>query len=231
MKIKLFFIFIFFSSLVLGQDVIMEEETEKLYAESNFGANRKHFVHFYTGAGFYLPDKGDGFKYWNTNSFIAGVRYKLKLTDVFSTGLDIHYKKSNFRYDSENQIIPDNQFFDKEQLIVHGVGPSYYLRINFDSDRGNYVGNFVDVGVYMDWIFGSRYKISDASGSNLFKETETIYKNIKRLNDFEYGAMLRMAKNKYVLFIHYRLSDLFDEKYNYVEHPRATLGILVGFHN
>ena len=232
MKFKLLIICLFFSSFAMGQEIMLEEETENLYDVATFGANRKHFVHFFLGVGFHLPGEDNAaLNYWNTNAFMAGIRYKYKFSNMFSAGLDLHYKKSNFRYDQETQIIQDNQFYEKERMVIHGVGPTCFLRINFDEDRGNYIGNFIDFGFYYDWLPGSQYITNDETGTNFFKEKETVYKNLKQLNSFEYGFSLRMSKNKYMFFLQYRLNDLFDEKYNYTKHPEAVIGLMFGIHN
>lgn len=232
MKYNWLLIFTLITTAALGQDIVLKQKPDKLYEESLYGPNKKHFMHLFLGMGFYLPGaESDAMNYWSTNTFHTGLRYKYKISNTFSTGLDLHYKNSTFNFNKETQIIQDNRFYDKEKMIVHGVGSEYYFRINFDTDRGNYVGNFVDLGFYMEWLPWSRYITNNKSGASLYKEKEEIYKNLKRLEDFEYGISLKMAKNKYVLFINYRLSDLFDDKYGYVELPRATVGLLLGLHN
>jgi hypothetical protein len=232
MRLSLFLFFVLMSHALFSQDVLMFEETDDLYEESQFGANRKHFLHSFLGMGFYLPgEDDDGVKYWNTNEFHVGLRYKYKLSKQLSTGFDLQYRKSNYRFNQETQIIQDNQFFDKERMMIHSIGPVYYFRFNFDPGRGNFIGNYIDLGVYSCWNFNSAYKTYDSSGGSLFKEQENIYKNLKRLHDFSYGVRIRMAKNAYVLFIDYRLNRLFDEKYNYLELPVAQIGFELGLHN
>ncbi len=230
MKCRLVLFFILISSALSAQNVILHEKTENLYEKSKFGENRKHFLHPYFGFGFYLPGEDEGIKYWNTNSFNAGLLYKYKLTDVFSTGVSLVYENLNFRFDEETRIINDNQFNDKEKLIVHGMGPEYFIRINFDSDRGNYMGNFIDLGFYGKWLFNSAYKTNNSSSEGIFNEKEVVYKGLNQLNNFSYGANVRMAKDSFILFIDYRMSELFDDKYNYIDLPEFSLGFILSLH-
>ncbi len=232
MKIIASIFFIILSLGLFAQDTLMFQETEGLYSKAKFGANRKHFVHFYSGIGFFLPGSDqEKIKYWNSHSLILGLRYKYKLTGTFATGFDIYYKKDNFRFTQTNDILPEENFFDKERFIVHGMGPEYYFRINFDNNRGDYVGNFIDIGLYANWLFHDTYKVYDNSDSQLFSKCKKTYKNHSHLNKFNYGLTLRMAKNAYVLFVHHRLSDYFDDHYGYIDLPATTVGVIIGFHN
>jgi hypothetical protein len=208
----------------------MNEKTEDLYEKSDFGENRKHFIHPWFGYGLFLPGEDEGIRYWNTHEFSAGLLYKYKLSNVFSTGASLVYENLNFRFDEETRIIDDNQFNDKEKLIVHGIGPEYYIRVNFDSERGNYMGNFIDLGVYVNWLFGSAYKTYNSTDGGIFQEKEITYKGLDQLNDFSYGATIRMAKDSFILFVDYRMSDLFDDKYNYINLPKYSVGLVLGLH-
>lgn len=233
MRILITTLFVLLSLGVFAQKTVMFQDTEDLYAESNFGANSKHFVHFYGGFSFFLPVNDDGgIKYWNTHSLVWGARYKLKLTSVFSNGIDLHYKKDNYRFTSDNAILSDEGDYDKERFVVHGIGPEYYLRINFDKNRGEYIGNFIDLGIYADWLFYDTYKVyDDGCDSFLYSKCKKTYKNHKRLNDFVYGLTIRMAKNSFIVFINHRLSNYFDDNFGAVSLPKTSAGIIFGFHN
>ncbi|MFP3859272.1 MAG: hypothetical protein ACLFUW_00470 [Bacteroidales bacterium] len=233
MRILIAISFVLFSIAVYPQKTVMFQETEDLYKESNFGANSKHFVHFYGGISFFLPTNGgEGIKYWNTHSLVCGARYKLKLTNVFSNGIDLHYKKVNYRFTNDNAILPGEGVYDKERFVVHGIGPEYYLRINFDKDRGEYIGNFIDLGIYADWLFHDTYKVyDDDCDSFSYSKCKKTYTNHSRLNKFAYGITIRMAKNSFVLFLNHRLSNYFDDDYGYLALPKTNMGIIFGFHN
>ncbi|MGM0497833.1 MAG: hypothetical protein ACQESJ_07945 [Bacteroidota bacterium] len=218
---------LFFVFNLSAQDILLEKDTDELYSISDFGPNRKHFMHLYGGMGFYSVSSSE-FKPFNTNEFFAGLRYKRKYSSLISGGTALYWKHSNFRYDADPKIIDKETFYDKEKLNVNSIGTELYIRINFDKDRGNYVGDYVDVGGYGEWLFSDAYKTYEKSESSLFKKKKTVYRQLEDVSKFGYGVLLRMAKNRFVFFINYRFSDYFDSD---IEEPaRVVIGLELGLH-
>ncbi len=212
----------FFVFNLSAQNILFEKDTEELYSISEFGPNRKHFMYLYGGMGFYSVSSSD-FKQFNTNEVFLGVRYKRKFSSSFSGGTTFYWKHSNFRYNTDPEIIDEGTFYDKEKLNVNAFGTELYLRINFDPDRGNYVGDYIDLGGYGEWLFSNAYKTYEKSGYSLFKKKKTVYRQLNEVQDLGYGILLRMARNRFVLFINYRVSDYFESDKN--EPARAVVGL------
>jgi len=221
------FISLFFVFNLSAQNILLEKDTEELYSISDFGPNRKHFMHLYGGMGFYSVSSSN-FKGFNTNEIFAGLRYKRKFSSSFSGGTAFYWKHSNFRYNTDPEIIDEGTFYDKEKLNVNAFGTELYLRINFDPERGNYIGDYIDIGGYGEWLFSNAYKMYEKSGYALFKKKKTVYRQLEEVNDFGYGILLRMARSRFVLFINYRISDYFDTHTN--EPARAVVGLELGLH-
>jgi hypothetical protein len=221
----LLFVFLVFD--LSAQDILFEKETNELYEVSKYGANRKHFLHLYTGFGLYSTGS-TSLKPYHTHDFTLGLRYKRKINSFFSAGSALYWKRSNFRYKNDPEIIDQGTFLDKEKLNVNSAGTEVYVRINFDTARGNYVGNFIDFGGYGEWHFSDAYKTYKEGGFALFKKKKTIYRQLDQMKNFGYGVQLRMARNRFVVFIRYRISDYL--KNGEAEPPKAVIGLEISLH-
>ena len=220
-------LFIFIVVDLSAQNILFEKETEDLYKIPEYGANRKHFLHLYTGFGMYSIGS-TMLKEYHTHEYNLGIRYKRKFSSLFSAGTALYWKNVNFRYKEDPEIIDQGTFLDKEKLKVNAAGTEIFVRLNFDTSRGNYVGNYIDLGGYGEWLFSNAYKTFKDGGFGLFKRKKTVYKQLDQMNNFGYGIQLRMARNRFVVFVRYRISDYF--KNDLVEHPKSVIGLEIGLH-
>jgi len=227
MRYTFLFTFLCLTVPLFAQNILMEKETEKLYEVSETGPNLKHFLHLYTGGSFYAGSSSD-IKPFYSGDFLVGLRYKRKISPLIATGSSLYWRNATYQYKEDPEIIDEGTFLDKEKLIFNSLGSEMYMRINFDPDRGNYVGNFIDIGAYGEWIFSDAYKTFKEGSFSLFNKQKTVYRGLKKTRNFGYGALLRMARNKYVFFIHYRLSDYFKNDLN--EPERIVVGVQIGLH-
>ena len=232
MSRNLFFIavFIFTYTTIHAQTIMLAQDVNKDTIIPTKGANRKNFTHSYIGYGFVIgKSDNEGIKTnFGSGEFIFGIRYKRKISNFYSCGFDINYNSKLYKIKQDSmKIFPNNVLHTKEKLVFHNIGLVLYNRFNFGK-RGDYVGNFIDVGAYTDWGFNSQYVTYDkyavvnaVSASN----TKQIHSGLTYLNPINYGITARLGFNKFVLSASYRLSEIFETSYIYPELPRLILGV------
>ncbi|HSI91615.1 MAG TPA: hypothetical protein VK927_10895, partial [Adhaeribacter sp.] len=175
-----------------------------------------------------------------------GARFKYKVGEVYSLGFDAYINPQTFYLkQEEGKNLPNPLLHDMEKFKFTNVGLGFFNRFNYDK-RGNYMGNFIDLGVYGNWmpVRNFIYQTDDlppavgyVTGANAIKVRQTGLKYITKLN---YGATVRAGFNRYVFYATYRLSDLFDADYavsdgagniyTFAEMPRATIGFQLSMH-
>jgi len=249
-KYLLFFsCFVFYLSPALGQKVVLEQDLTQDSVKKTFGPNLKYFGHFYGGFGLYAgaSEAGSEIDYLKSHEFVMGYRFKYKISGVYALGLDgtatfqsVHLKQE------AGKTLPATTLYEEEKLKFTNFGLSFYNRFNWDK-RGNYVGNFIDLGVYGnlmpfkshiyedDQIFGI---VGPLDGVKKVKVRET---GLKYVSDTNYGFLMRVGFNRYLIYGTYRISDLFEagyggldingnQKFDFAELPRLSIGFQIGIH-
>ena len=153
-------------------------------------------------------------------------------SNFYAIGVDISYCKTTFRLKWKPiKILPNDSLHDKEKLTFHNLSLGLYNRFNFGK-RGNYIGNFLDLGAKVDLPFYvvhfTKDKIDVATNNGRIVKTRTTA--LTYINPIYYNAFFRFGINKYVITGSYRLSDLFKGNNKYTELPVMTLGIEIGMH-
>ena len=150
----------------------------------------------------------------------------------------LYYDNTVYRIkQKEGKRFPNANIHDKETLRLNNLGFEIFQRINFGR-RGNFVGKFIDMGLYYNWAFDVKHaykdKIDQSNNPDMAKNTKIINRNLNYIDDFNYGLRARLGFNRSVLTFTYRLSDLFDKTFHNneidIEMPRFTLGIQLGIH-
>ena len=239
-------IFLFSLILILtslnAQRVLIEEDVAS-YDEANtkYGQNYRHYLHFYTDLAFFTPNPLEDqleIKYGLSNSFTFGYRYKLKLTNWLAVGADI--KHNSLIYNFKNTFKPFDEEIniehDKDKLKLNSFGTEVYLRLNFGK-RGNMIGKFIDFAGYINAIYSTKhiYYNTYASG-NMFKaeEQKTINSKLQYIQPYFYGAKVRLGINKFVLSFDYQLSEIFTQEFvqetNNYNLPKFSIGLQIGLH-
>jgi len=232
-------LFILLLALMFALPGFSQEEGEK---EDKFGANKTHFVHSYLSLGFMTPPaEGEGadILYGKSHSITYGVRYKFKLADFFALGAGINYTYNVWHLDqNDTKTIPTPITYDKEKILSNNLGGDAFLRFNIGK-RNNTVGNYIDLGGYGEWAFGTRSKVTtNFDDPNVVNSAEYATATLINLNYTEkinYGLSARIGYGKFVLFGKYRMSDVFTENFkasidSETELPRLIIGLEIGFH-
>jgi hypothetical protein len=233
-----------------AQNVLLAQDVAKDSIPEKFGPNLKHYTHFYLGYGFVVgpsENKGSQVKYPASHEWVIGLRYKYKVGEVYALGFDLALTPQVFKLkQQEGKTLPATTLYKSEKLKFTNLGLAFYNRFNWDK-RGNYMGNFVDLGVYGNWLATQARIYEDdniyglvgpLSGVKTVKVRES---GLKYVSDFNYGALVRVGFNRYVFYGTYRISDLFDSGYSvlnpdgsnyfaFPELPRFTLGFQLSLH-
>ena len=236
-KIVILFLSIFFSTVIIAQEVILDENPQSLYQPKKWGQNRTNFIHLFGSYAWVigLPE-GDAYdlKYGFSRDWKFGARYKLKLNNHFDIGADINISNSRYRFAQYgSNIFPDSTMHDKEYLSFSAFGMDYFNRINFGK-RGDKIGKYFDFGLYGTINYLARHNYWDKlstpySGSTKVKTT--LY-NLNYIADINWGLKAKIGYGRVAFWSSYRLSNLFNSKLNSsnsIELPRTIVGIEIGF--
>lgn len=213
---------------VHSQTILMEETVEDNDDPGNNGPNLKNFSHFYIGLGSMISIKDDTAEILYPGSFYGelGYRYKRKLFEQLAIGLDLAYSQKIYQLaQNKSKILPNAILHKKEKLIFYKFNLNIYTRVNY-TKRGNYLGNFVDLGAGGNWTFAMRQITKDES-NDIFSKTRT--RGFDYYQPFNYHVFARLGFNRFVISGSYRLSNIFKNKYNYPELARLMVGLEVGF--
>jgi hypothetical protein len=190
------------------------------------GPNLQKFSHFYFAAGFVLGADETGGKiiYGSSVNLAAGVRWKYKIGKVYSLGYETSFSYLDYKLDQvESKILPDTFLNDIERLDYLSFQLGFYNRFNFDPQRGNYMGYFLDLGIRGEWDYSIEHirknELPDGS------EVKTSISALPYVNRLNYNLFARIGLNKLLMFVSYRMSDLFKSSYNLPETPRLIAGI------
>jgi len=208
---------------VQAQTVLLEEKVDSVYKKSSYGINSTHYVHMYIDFGFVFGAE-EVTKFGNTNSFGLGMRYKLRINNHLATGIDLASIYSNINFPTHGNVKKDKYYFMDLEY-------NWFIRTNLGM-RGSIMGKFIDIGVFgKSNYFSSIYtKIEDD-----FEDYSTLVyskEDLKYIETFNYGLLLRVGWNQIVFFSKYRLSNLLKPNVtgNYRDIPRWTIGIQIGLH-
>lgn len=219
------------SANIKSQEVVLEENVLKDSIKSNYGRNLKHFAHFYLGYGFVIGEtnnnKGEVLQGKN-NNFEFGLRYKYKISNFYSLGSGVSYNIYSYSIkQSTENIMPDRLLHNTETLRAYTLSLNVYNRFNYGR-RGNFIGKFVDIGIYGDWCFTNRHLYKDKLGSGI--TSRTAVSGLRFYEPFYYGVYGNIGFNRVVLTCKYRMTDIFKPKYDYPQMPPLTIGLQLGIH-
>lgn len=213
-----------------AQQVLLEQDATFDTIAPTRGPNRANFSHFYISYGVPISDVHTGAEILTGKSFDFdfGYRYKRKISNFYALGFEIYYKVQDFNMKQDSgKIVPDTILHDKERLRFNNLGVGLYNRFNFGK-RGDLVGNFLDIGVYGSWTYRLAHITKDELPNGNKVRTHT--RGLNYYEPINYGVIVRLGFNRYVFYGAYRLSDLFEQSYNYPELPFISAGIQIGMH-
>ena len=227
--------FLLFTSVLpalKAQEVVLEQKPDQ-FAHSNFGANKAWFAQLSIGFGT-LVGKGDNelsINDWRSNDLTIGIKMKRKINGLLSVWLEPGYHYAAYNINQTDHKITDSLFWQspgplkhvKERFATEGILVNAFLRINIDPKRGNYLGNYLDLGAGSEIIIDREYLAIDQNSDGSVKRTS--FSNIPYMNSFGYNVFARIGLNWLAITFNYRLSALFKSQYNIPEPSVFTAGI------
>lgn len=227
----LILLFFCISGVLYAQEVLMHEDVEQDTISSKFGKNRLNYIHTYMGIGWPFGNSegaGGDVKLIQSINLEYGIRYKLRVCNHYAMGLNMAYSRYAYRLEQDKgKILPDTILHSKERVAFNNFQLGYYNRINFGK-RGDYIGNFIDIGAYGEYTPTFKHFFKDKKSDGTI--TRTSISRTAYHNDINYGVFLNIGFNKITFTFKYRLSDMFVPSYNYPEMPRLTAGLQWGLH-
>src|ERR1051325_2249097 len=153
--IVIFFLLIF-NTPCFSQTMVLQVDRSRDSIPSERGPNMKKFGCLFLGGGFALSGDKEGakIKYGSSGELYFGYRAKYKVSPIYSLGWEMmlhwqYYKLSQV----SGKILPDSLLHDVERFDISSIGASFYNRFNFDPKRGDYLRNFLDVGITGEWFY------------------------------------------------------------------------------
>lgn len=213
--------------------VLMEEDVDLTDVISKNGPNERHFFRTRIFYGLGINPEGETLpvKTISSGEFEVFLRYKLKICSILSTGLSAGYISQRFPIRSDQKSFPDQVIYDRQVFQVHSFKPSIFLRFNIDPRRGNYLGKFIEGGVFGTWSFNqkrimvTRY---DESSESDIKKSREVQSGLDYIRKTQYGTYVSIGFANYELSYRYRISRFIDEEvYNY-DFPANSLGLSIG---
>ncbi len=149
----LIFLLLLSSGLASAQQLMMEEIVESSPGNSLFGQNKRHFLEtrLFYGLMYNRENHAYPVKLLGSGEFEALVHYKLKINPMLSTGMSAAYFNQLYKVNHEDY--PDDIFADRELFKINSLKPAIFLRLNIDPKRGNYLGKYIETGLYGSWSF------------------------------------------------------------------------------
>ena len=228
MKNILIAILVLLSFAAFSQDILLQQNVKSDTVRPAYGPNLRNFIHGYVGLGFpfYTTEEVNYTKPGASSNFNFGIRYKRKFTNYLATGLDLGISSTSYKIkQNETKTVPDININDKEKIQVNLVESSAWLRINMGR-RGNFIGNFLDLGGFGGWNFQKKHKTINTNAED--EKVKVSTSKLKYVENFSYGFIARVGASRYALTAQYRLSDLFKSSYAMPELPRLIIGFELG---
>jgi len=228
MKKLITFLLFAFSVAAYSQEILLEQNVKADTIRPSRGPNLKNFTQGYLGVGFplFTNEAVTYTKPGLSTSFDFGVRYKRKVCSHFALGLDFGFNLSAYKLKQDEwKMVPDTILNDKEKFQINTAAGSAFMRINVGR-RGNYIGNYLDMGAYGGWNISKKHKTTNENAEG--EKVKVLTGRLKYIESFSYGLLARVGTNRYAFTARYRLSDIFKSSYAMPELPRLIVGIEVG---
>ncbi len=228
MKFILSILLLVVSTSVFSQDILLKQNVIGDSVRPTYGPNLKNYFHTYIGVGFpvYTNEHVNYTKFGSSAAFDFGLRYKRRITNFLAIGLDAGISPAAYKIkQSDGKTVPDTILNDREKLQITSILSSAYMRINIGR-RGNFIGNYFDLGAYGGWNAIKKHKTYNDNAEG--EKVKAVTSGLKYINNFSYGAIARIGVSRLALTASYRLSDIFISSNAMPELPRLIVGLEMG---
>lgn len=212
------------SGLPIAQLNLLHKKTNEQLERKDDGPNTKNWWSSYLQFGFMVPlpnhDSLGLKENLSSTLFEVGYRYKHKLGETFSTGIDFGYNfsKFNIKQSRESNLLSPGFENKRQSIRIHALSAGVYVRINFGK-RGNIIGKYLDLSGNVQYTLRDDMLVRNSAEPGVGVASEKIknvYIQLPFVRDFHYFGTVRFGWNFVSLFAKYRLSEIFtaDESIN-----------------
>lgn len=225
----LFFLILFLCSLSAGAQTVLlnyDKATEPKYDK---GPNQKKFTQGLIKIGFVLPvsDRQEIIA-GNSVSWGFGLRKKFKISPLYSLGWEFQMDLTTYKIKRETGALSlFGTPIEDRRFDVSAVSLGQFNRFNFDVNRGNFMGTFLDLGVTGKYCLSMSevYKYDTGYGTARTEVDDLDY--VKKL---QAEVFARFGYSHISLWASYRFTDLFKSKFQMQELPQVILGLEFGLY-
>lgn len=202
-NIALVVAFLFAVNMGFSQTVVFKEkvDTTKPLSTPKKSKNSRFYMHSYLAAGLLFGENGtDVENKFGGRFFTYGYRMKLKLNKAQALVLDLRYAfdRSYFNVDA-------NPFDESMRLIggnatFHDFQGAVGHRFNFDWNRGDALGTYLDISAFGGFNMGSTLRLTASQATNSEIRVTSTYNRIPMESRVYYGFEARLGYKKYALY-------------------------------
>lgn len=198
----------------VSQTIILERDQAWDTTRNKFGKNEKNFIAATVGVGFFLDAPTDDalVDFVNTSQFRGALSYKRKISGLIAVGSDLAFNLAWYRFKQESgKRLPVPERLEKEFYIVPDLALQPFVRINFDPNRGNNLGEYIDLGggVHIPFLYRYIQRYDDAGSQQEIKASTL---KIPYFQPAYFTAQARLGFRWLALTASYRITDIFEEK-------------------
>ena len=222
------------SSTIWAQNVVFSHEPVDK-SEETFGPNRFKFAHSTFSFGGFMPGaESDRVTIapeynWGKSYYVQfGARYKTKLAKALAICFDWGYTFNRVYFDDyEGAISPEdlnynfNSRAENTRILMHELYAEFNIRV-VANNRGNVIGNYLDVGAYGAWQFANSSR-SEYEGLDVKEFTPDFD------NRLYYGFQARLGWNHIAIPVRYRAMNIIYDDLGW-SIPPYSIGIEFSFY-
>ncbi|MFO7617613.1 MAG: hypothetical protein R6V75_10215 [Bacteroidales bacterium] len=213
-----------------SQEMVLQLDVDSIPGSGNFGPNRRHFRHLFVEMGLAIPyptTEGNLIKVPHSGSLALGYRYKLKVINPLAVILEGGLSKSSFRLTQfEGKSFPDSEIHDRQTLHLCRASAGLALRFRF-GQKGDYLGNYLDLGAREVLLLGSRLVEIDPGNSesgDWYRKKRQVYSGLDYAQRWVPELFARIGLNRIAITAAYRMGPIFRETVP-VDLPKITAGV------
>lgn len=211
---------------------IIEDEDTPLFSKMFRQKDKKFNLSLVLNASFVLPPLWSSTgNLYQTNRFSRSFSFSFvnnfKVTKMFDMGFRLGFGSSWYAVqdvDPAVEMMPDFEIV-KNNLKTSQFDLEYYLRFNVL--KYSYGNLYFDLGVYGDWVTGSRYKFKAENGkqNQIYVEKKYMRNEINKLNC---GARVRFGLTDFfAIYGQYRITSMFQKNTGLNDLPKWEIGIQI----
>ena len=224
----LFLIFILNAVSARAQTVLLnyDRALEKKYDK---GPNQEKFTQGLIKFGFVLPvsDRQEIIA-GNSVSWGFGLRKKFKISPLYSLGWEFQIDFTNYKLKrAPGALSLYGTPIEDRRFDMSAVSLGQFNRFNFDVNRGNFMGTYLDLGVTGKYCLSMSevYKYETGYGT-----ARTEVDDLDYVKKIQAEVFARFGYSHISLWASYRFTDLFKSKYQMQEMPQVILGLEIGLY-